>query len=90
MTTNEGIVIHHEAGLHARPAALFVKTAGRFKSTINVQAGEKKANAKSIIQVLGLGARQGTSITISAEGDDEAEAVAALTTLIERNFEVDE
>jgi len=90
MTTNEAIVIHHEAGLHARPAALFVKTAGRFKSTITVQVGEKKANAKSIIQVLGLGARQGTSITISAEGADEAEAVAALTSLIEHNFEVEE
>lgn len=89
MTANE-VTIHHEAGLHARPAALFVKAASRFKSTITVQAGEKKVNAKSIIQVLGLGARQGTTISISAEGDDEAEAVAALTSLVARNFEVEE
>lgn len=80
MTSND-VVLQDEAGLHARPAAQFVKAASRFSSTITVQAGEKKANAKSIMQVLTLGARQGTTVTISAEGADEAEAVAALSAI---------
>lgn len=88
MASNE-VTLQHEAGLHARPAALFVKAASRFASTITVRAGEKQANAKSIIQVLGLGARQGTTITITANGADEADAVAALTSLVEGNFAVE-
>jgi phosphotransferase system HPr (HPr) family protein len=80
MTSND-VTLQQEAGLHARPAAQFVKAASRFTSTITVQAGGKTANAKSIVQVLTLGARQGTTITISAEGADEAEAVAALSAL---------
>jgi phosphotransferase system HPr (HPr) family protein len=88
MTSNE-VTLQHEAGLHARPAALFVKAASRFTSTITVQAGSKQANAKSIIQVLALGARQGTTVTINAEGADEADAVAALTALVEGNFAVE-
>ena len=84
MTTREGTL--HGEGLHARPAVDFVTTASHFGATITVQAGAKVVNAKSISKVLGLGARQGTTITISAEGADEAEAVAALVALIERNF----
>lgn len=86
---NTDITIQHEAGLHARPAALFVKTAGGFKSTINVTYGAKTVNAKSIVQVLGLGARQGATISLSAEGPDETEAIEALTGLIQRNFAVE-
>lgn len=85
MTANE-VTLQHEAGLHARPAAQFVKAASRFASTITVRAGDKQANAKSIIQVLALGARQGTTITISAEGADEADAVATLSALVAGNF----
>ncbi|HET9109352.1 MAG TPA: HPr family phosphocarrier protein [Ktedonobacterales bacterium] len=80
MTSND-VTLQDPAGLHARPAALFVKAASRFSSTITVRAGDKRANAKSIVDVLKLGARQGTVVTISAEGADEAEAVAALSAL---------
>jgi phosphocarrier protein HPr len=83
MTSND-VTLQDEAGLHARPAAQFVKMANRFSSTITVQAGEKTANAKSIMKVLQLGARKGTTITISAEGADEGEAVAALSALASR------
>jgi phosphocarrier protein HPr len=83
MTSND-VTLQDEAGLHARPAAQFVKMANRFSATITVQAGEKTANAKSIMKVLQLGARKGTTITISAEGADEAEAVAALSALASR------
>ena len=84
--TSGDVLIQDEIGLHARPAILFVKTANRFASRISVRAGEKQADAKSIVKVIGLGARKGVTITITAEGDDEAEAVAALIHLVESDF----
>jgi phosphocarrier protein HPr len=80
------LTVHHEVGLHARPAALFVQTAKRFKCDIQVIHGEREANAKSILHVLTLGANQGAVISIRAEGDDADQALAALTALIENNF----
>jgi len=85
MTTAQ-LTLHNEAGLHARPAALFVKLATSFAATITVATETKSANAKSIVNVLVLGAKKGTVITITAEGADEAAAVPALVALIERNF----
>lgn len=84
--TSKDVILQAEAGLHARPAAQFVKAASRFSSTVTVHFGDKKANAKSILAVLGLNARQGASITISAEGADEAEAVATLSDLAASDF----
>lgn len=81
------VTIEHASGLHARPAALFVKTASRFQSAITVGMGAKVVNAKSIVQVLTLGAKQGVTITITATGSDEAEAVATLTQLVASGFE---
>ena len=81
------VTIHHAAGLHARPASQFVRAASRFHSTITVRAGERQASAKSIVQVLTLGVTQGTRITITAEGDDEADVIATLVTLVATNFE---
>ncbi|MDP8950192.1 MAG: HPr family phosphocarrier protein [Actinomycetota bacterium] len=71
-----------EAGLHARPAAEFVKTAKQFSSEIVVIKDEKKANAKSPLKIMTLGAKKGDTIVIRAEGDDAQEAVDALTELI--------
>jgi phosphocarrier protein HPr len=71
-----------EAGLHARPAAQFVKTAKQFSSKITVRKGEKEANAKSSLKIMTLGAKKGDTIVIRAEGDDAREAVDALTELI--------
>ncbi len=70
-----------EAGLHARPAAKFVKTAKRYSSEIVVVKGEREVNAKSILKLTGL-AKKGETITIRAEGDDAKEAVDALADLI--------
>ncbi len=69
-------------GLHARPAAQFVKTAKRFSSEIVVVKGERRANAKSSLKIMTLGAREGDTLTIRAEGDDAQEAVDALVELI--------
>lgn len=69
-------------GLHVRPAAQFVKEAKNFISTIEVSAGGKTANAKSLFKLQTLGLTQGTVITISAEGEDEQQAVEHLIALI--------
>ncbi|MDG6897095.1 PTS sugar transporter [Actinobacillus delphinicola] len=69
-------------GLHTRPAAQFVKEAKGFTSNINVTSGGKTASAKSLFKLQTLGLTQGTVITISAEGDDEKEAVDHLVALI--------
>jgi len=80
------LVVNHSTGLHARPAAMFVKTANRFASDITVSHDGKEANAKSILTILTLGVNQGSEITIHAEGDDADEALSALKNLIEGNF----
>jgi len=80
------LVVHHEKGLHARPLAVFVRTAKGFASDISVVKEETEVNAKSILSLLTLGAYQGAEITIKAEGEDEQEAVRALQELVESNF----
>lgn len=79
-------VLRNKVGLHARPAALFVKTALRFKCRITVSKDDKEADAKSILSVLSLGAEQGDTVIIRTEGEDEVEAMEALKALIESNF----
>ena len=81
------LVVHHEVGLHARPAAVFVKTAKGFVSDISVVKDEREVNAKSILSILTLGVNKGAEITIKAEGEDEQGAVRALQELVESNFE---
>lgn len=84
------LTIEHEVGLHARPAALFVKTAGRFNANVRVRYGGREVNAKSILQVLTLGAEEGAEITVEAEGEDADAALEALRELVENDFEVEE
>jgi phosphocarrier protein HPr len=73
-----------DVALHARPAGLFVREASRFRSAIAVTANGKSANAKSILEVLGLGALGGTTLKLSANGDDAVEALASLAELLPR------
>lgn len=80
------MTITHEVGLHARPASVFVQTAAKFSSDIEVTHGETTANAKSILAVLTLGAHQGAELLISAEGADADDALKALEELIADNF----
>lgn len=74
-----------EEGLHARPAALFVKKAKEFDSEIVVIKGGKEANAKSPLKIMALAARKDDEVSIRAEGEDAEEAVEALAALISRN-----
>jgi phosphocarrier protein len=71
-----------DVALHARPAGVFVREASRFRSAIEVSANGKSANAKSILEVLGLGALGGTSLTLAADGDDAVDALASLAELV--------
>lgn len=83
------IKITHPAGLHARPASLFVQTANKHASEITVQNLTDKsdvANAKSILSVLTLGVMQDHEIEIIAKGSDTEAATNALKALIEDNF----
>lgn len=77
------LTIVNPTGLHARPATVFVKTAKKFKSTIKLQHGSKKANAKSVISVLALGVEQGGDIRLIIDGEDEDEALDILSAAIE-------
>jgi phosphocarrier protein len=80
-------VIKNRAGIHARPAALIVQTAGKFKSKISLQKGDDSINAKSIMGIITLGAGFGTEIRIIADGEDEAQAVEAIEKLFLNRFE---
>lgn len=76
------VLVTNKTGLHARPAARFVKEASKYKSLISVIRSDKKADAKSIIGILGLGIVRGITITIQASGEDEEQAVIGLEELI--------
>jgi phosphotransferase system HPr (HPr) family protein len=69
-----------ESGLHARPAARFVQAASRFASRIVIRNGEREADAKSLISLLGLAVRLSSVITVAAEGSDADAALASLAT----------
>ena len=71
-------VIQDELGIHARPAGLLVKEAKKFNSTITLICGEKKAVAKGLMGVMGMAVKQGMEVTVTAEGEDEVAAIAAL------------
>ncbi|MGV8907317.1 MAG: HPr family phosphocarrier protein [Acetobacterium sp.] len=80
------VTVLNATGLHARPASMFVQTAGKFKSKIFVIKEGNEINAKSIMGIMAGGISQGTTIQIKADGDDETEAVDALVMLINDKF----
>lgn len=81
------VKILNESGLHARPAAVFVKTASKFKSEITIEAKGVVLNAKSIMNVLSMGAKKGDAIKIVTNGPDDKEALQELVSLIESKFD---
>lgn len=80
------VTIVNELGLHARPAAAFVKVAGRFKAEVTVGRDEMVVNGKSIMGVMTLAAEPGSQLTIRAEGDDAEAAADALVSLVAAGF----
>lgn len=78
--------ITDELGIHARPAGLLVKEAGRFKSEIKLLKDGREGNLKKIFSVMGLAVKQGERVIIKAEGDDEDEAAAAIESFMKKNL----
>lgn len=81
MLTRE-LIINNKSGLHARPASLWVQTAGRFRSEIKIKRGDSVVDGKSILGILSLGLSTGSVFELLVEGEDEAEAVVALEKLM--------
>jgi phosphotransferase system HPr (HPr) family protein len=83
---SQKVVVVNKSGLHARPASLFVQTASKFKSNITVTKGEKTVSSKSLISILSLGISKDTEITLTANGEDEVEAINKIVELINSKF----
>ena len=80
------ITITNALGMNASNAPILVQKANTYKSSIWVQTEERQANAKSLLGVITLGVKKGTSITLIAEGDDEEAALDGLCELISNGF----
>ncbi|MGB0152495.1 MAG: HPr family phosphocarrier protein [Verrucomicrobiales bacterium] len=83
------LTIPNDEGLHARPAAKFVKLASRFSCEIWVEKDDEEINGKSIMGLMMLAAAQGAVIKVSAEGDDAELAISKITELVNSGFEAD-
>jgi phosphotransferase system HPr (HPr) family protein len=83
------IIVNNKLGLHARPAALFVRVAQKFEADIYVSRNDGKSgevNAKSVMGVMALGAGPGTALMVRAEGRDAEQALRSLQLLAEKHF----
>jgi phosphocarrier protein len=82
----QSFVIKNKVGLHARPAAVLVQAANKFKSEIKLEKDVNEVSAKSILGVLSLGAEKGTVVVVTANGVDEEEALKTIEELVNNNF----
>lgn len=73
-------------GIHARPAGILVKEAKTFSSTITIIKGDKSAKATSIMKLMGMGIKQGDTVTVQIEGDDEDTCAAAIEKFLKENM----
>ena len=83
---SRSVIVVNQLGMHARAAAKFVHVAARFQSHVRVARDRRVMDGKSIMGILLLAAARGSTITISADGSDEIDAVAALSALVESGF----
>lgn len=84
--TSQAVTVVNQLGMHARAAAKFVHVAGRFEARVRVARDHREMDGKSIMGILLLAAGRGSTITISAEGIDERDAVTALVALVQSGF----
>ncbi|MDB6016055.1 MAG: phosphocarrier protein HPr [Pedosphaera sp.] len=80
-------LVSNKLGIHARPAAMFVKVANRFSCNIFVEKDGEKVNGKSIMGLMMLAAGPGSKLTIHAEGNDASQALTEIETLLNRKFD---
>jgi phosphocarrier protein HPr len=84
--TSQNVTVVNQLGMHARAAAKFVHLATRYEARVKVARDRREMDGKSIMGILLLAAGRGSTITISAEGTDEHDAVAALVALVQSGF----
>ncbi len=84
--TEKEVIVRSDAGVHARPAMMFVKEAMKYPCEIFLVKDEVEANGKSIMSVLGLAITSGSRLIIRAAGEREQDAVNTLVSLIENDF----
>jgi len=87
MTCTKEFTIPNKLGMHARPAAQFVKRASRYACDVWVEKDDEQVNGKSIMGLMMLAAGQGAKITVTAEGQDAEQAIAELGSLIQSGFD---
>ena len=87
MKITKELVVINKLGIHARPAAMFVKAANRFECDIFVEKDGEKVNGKSIMGLMMLAAGPGSKLLIHAQGQDAARAMVEIETLIKRKFD---
>jgi len=81
------LTVKAEEGIHARPASMITNTCQKFNCNVKMEKGEKVIDAKSILGVMMLSAKKGDVIAVITDGDDEVEALQAIETLFEKDFE---
>jgi len=82
-------LVSNKLGIHARPAALFVKTANRFECDVFVEKDGERVNGKSIMGLMMLAAGPGSKLTVHAQGPDASKAIAEIEALVKRKFDED-
>lgn len=83
----ERLTLANQVGLHARPAALLARSLTGLQASVAVNLGEQEADAASVLEVMGLGARQGDTVTLRASGPDARQAIERVFDLAKRNFD---
>ncbi|MBE6649895.1 MAG: HPr family phosphocarrier protein [Ruminococcaceae bacterium] len=80
------VTVTNSVGLHARPATYFIQKANTYKSSVWIEHGDRRANAKSLLGVLSLGIDKDSAVKIIADGIDETDAIDGLATLVLKGF----
>lgn len=83
----KSIIIENETGIHARPAAVIVKEASKYKSAVTIKKGDKSYNAKSIMSLMTMAAQKGEEITVLVDGEDETVALEGIINIIQNGLE---
>jgi len=78
--------IKDELGIHARPAGMLAKAAAEYKSTVSIDNGTKKADAKRLMAIMSMGVKKGHTVTVTVEGEDEDAAATAMKEFFETNL----
>ncbi len=79
-------ILTDENGIHARPAGMLVKEASKYTSSINIQKGEKSADAKRLFSIMSLAAKKGDELSFSISGQDESDAAESLEKFLKANL----